>query len=119
MKISARHRILITSFFVGIIGWIFVGMLVNFHQHQLFGKMLIQQLQPIYVSKKGASVLDFKKFGPKELLPGYDIDIDNQTPISAVMTLPLSFEKTCYQLISQIRPLIFDINQRGPPSYHS
>ena len=97
----------------------FVGMLVNFHQHQLFGKMLIQQLQPIYVSKKGVFVLDFKKIGPKELLPGYDIDIDDQTSISGVMALPLFFEKTRYQLISQTWPLIFDISQRGPPKYHS
>ncbi|MCF8232591.1 MAG: hypothetical protein K9J27_10420 [Bacteroidales bacterium] len=117
MKVSSRFRKLITSLFIVAIGWMFVGILVNFHQHQVFGKRLIYQIQPIYVSKTGKSVLDYKQDGQQELLPGFVAAFNNLTSMTGIIALPLYFEKSFYEVVYQSQPVIFEISQRGPPIF--
>lgn len=117
MKVGGRFRKLTTCFFIVAIVWMFVGILVNFHQYQIFGKRLIYQIQPIYISKNGKSVLDYKQDGQHELLPGFDAAFNNLTSVSGIIALPHDYVKPFYEIIYQSQPFLFEISQRGPPIF--
>lgn len=116
MIIINRHTKQIIAFFSFTIIWMFVGMLVNFHQYHLFGRVLIQQIQPIYVSHGSASSLDYKKPGQKGNIIAFQ-QIVSESPESAPeKTVSLSVAgREFYEHRVPVRIFLHVSNPRDPP----
>jgi hypothetical protein len=76
--------------------WIYIGSLVNFHQHKIWGRALLPQL--IYAKRDKDQSIDYHKLIkpdlPKNINPG-NFDYFNAIPVSASFEyLPSS--SSCY-----------------------
>jgi len=93
----------------------FIGMLVNFHQYHLFGRILIQQIQPHYISGQTHSSFDTKKTGNKETIIHHEIIFDSSVLEAEKVIFIPKYENISKSEIFYQKPVHRQSSQRDPP----
>ncbi|MCF8302449.1 MAG: hypothetical protein K9I94_04165 [Bacteroidales bacterium] len=100
--------------------WVFVGSLVNFHQHQLFGKTLLYKLQPYLLPSKEHSKKDHFEAAPDN---GFDHSAVSISPFALaeehqyLIQLPvLAMERDHYYFSLNLDEACYLLQLRGPPA---
>jgi hypothetical protein len=103
----------------GAVMWIYIGSLVNFHQHKIWGKALLPEL--LYAKRDKEQTVDYAKL----LKPGFskDTSFDSfPTVLGIVSPENISFNPVSGStpIVDKpvnplVEPIIFSSGPRGPP----
>ena len=119
MKLTSKILKSFLYIWAAAILWIYVGSLVNFHQHKIWGKALLPQL--LYAKRDKEHTIDYNKLikpdPPKDINPNLDYftGIPPASPLNNY--LPCSFSANLFGSAETIlvKRLISSDGLRAPP----
>jgi hypothetical protein len=111
------HKLILIGWALAVV-WIYIGNLVNFHQHRIWGKQLIPVAAYSTRAKEKDGLFTVKSdTDPRLALPGLHFDFS--TPEQQVSFLPYTEFISGYLFLPESSVLIQDYNAltfRGPPT---
>lgn len=119
--LNKKIRKLMTMVVAAAILWLFVGSLVNFHQHRIFGKQLIEETTPFVKPKDKQTILVQVKSAPEtQEQKSYFQTFLFMAFMFSIAGFVISWRKTYYPAFT----LALKISEfrnfrefRGPPSF--